>query len=111
MDDNLKRSLRRVTIQTMHKGAQRVAEFRRFWESWPPEERATFKAAVDKVIALNHELHQVPPRIALRLEICEQTGDDEFNTLSLTPSVLKQAIECWERGETFAPKGIFAYCG
>ena len=97
---------RKVDSRLKHDAEESVADFRdTWWENWPQDMRDRFKVWLLKYAELANNLPDIFPEISVRLEFFVPTtpdGDGYSYSLSRINALVK-AIECWERGELYAP--------
>jgi chitinase len=88
-----------------------LVDLRGWWHSWSKRDKDAFKTWIDKLVAVKDEMPSLTPNIHLRLEFCEQVGDDEFHSFTPPIGTIKLAIESWERGEPYTPNSLGELCG
>lgn len=109
--ESFRKALRNIDSRLKFKVDSELADLRSWWERWSPEEKVTFKAWVTELADVKKRMPHMPPYLSVRLEFSEQIGEDEHHSFSPPIESVRQAIECWERGEPYVPTKLGEICG
>lgn len=86
-----------------------LSDFRQFYESFPPGERAKIKAWLEKVEAVGREGLEFNMLLNVKVENdeCDERGTVlRWADCQFSPMTLLAAIRAWDAGEDFAPPGV-----
>ena len=111
MDDELRKSLRKVQGKVLRKFDQQLEEVHDLYRGLPIEERQKFRRWLLKLVDVAEpEVRSLPVYVHVQLEntFQDQAGEVGCHGIaSLSPKVMLTAVDAWDRGEEFAPKGMF----
>jgi hypothetical protein len=107
---NIEKIMLGVDSQLKFKVDAALTDLRNYWDHWNEEDRQAFKAWVTKLADIGKDMPEVIPYIFLRLEFCEQVGEEEYHTFAPPIQTIKKALDCWVRGEPFTPNSLDDLC-
>jgi hypothetical protein len=102
---SMDKALRKIDSRLKHSADERLANLRVCWEHWTEEQRQAFKKWIVGLAEVNAATPAFFPRVKVSLTISAYQPEIEE---SFEPPIegVRRAIECWERGEHYAPTTI-----
>jgi hypothetical protein len=111
MDNEMKKHLGQLNAQILRKFDQELQEVRFFYDKLSNEERNQFRNWLAQLAEIcENPVKWLPMRVEIHTDNTFHNEDGEVvyhGSASLSPKVMFKAVEAWNNGEEYTPKGAF----
>jgi hypothetical protein len=81
-----------------------LIDFRRLWEVMREQDKQFLRERIQQIVPLVRSPSGQCLQVRLNVELKYEMGPEEFHIVDVPPEAVKNAIECWDRNEHYAPQ-------